>query len=116
MATILCGHTNHNKKVLVDRTNGTDLVILNDGTPTSPNQNYSEVGITLTSPDLACLSAWEIIPDCGMSDNFPIYIISKDYKTMIRKRELRYTCSKADQKIYAKAILKRVEKSKIIDY
>nr|CAH7716653.1 unnamed protein product [Callosobruchus chinensis] len=67
---------NSSRSNIVNVLNQTDLVILNDGSPTkiSRTQTKPAIDLTLVSPDIVNKTTWKVLPDTLGSDHFVILI------------------------------------------
>lgn len=107
------GKNNPNGKILASVLRQTDLVLLNDGSPTrisNPLQNKSAVDLTLCSPCMALDMDWRVITDTGTSDHFPIICtINQGCIDNRIEGRIRRKFSKANWSNYAEMINKELE-------
>lgn len=106
--------TNANGKRVQEMLDQSDLVYLNDGTPTritSPTQNSSAVDLTICTPDVAGGSTWKVIHDPGTSDHYPIFctLFQRGFSTQLTYPSKR-KYSKANWDMYAENITEAMQR------
>lgn len=108
------GKTNRNGRILENLLRQTDLVVLNDGSPTrltSPQQNTSAVDLTLSTPCVALDTVWQVIRDTGTSDHFPIICsINSMQRIQGNNIQSKRKYSKANWSKYTEMITSDLEK------
>lgn len=111
------GKTNRNGRILENLLRQTDLVVLNDGSPTrltSPQQNTSAVDLTLSTPCVALDTVWQVIRDTGTSDHFPIICsINSMQRIQGNNIQSKRKYSKANWSKYTEMITSDLEKERM---
>lgn len=69
-------YSNGRGKTLAKFFNQSNLILLNDGSPThfSTHNSFSHIDLSFASPELAIGSHWKVFEDLHGSDHFPVYI------------------------------------------